>query len=78
MDSKFQSELDVLDTDDVKQRTSLFSVLRKSAFIGPVSWFFVLLFYVICAQEKIIPKLPSQPSCPPIYYMNKLFIMNVN
>ena len=36
MDSKFQSELHVLDTDDVKQRTSLFSVLGKSAFIGPV------------------------------------------
>ena len=31
MDSKFQSKLRVLDTDDVKQKTSLFSVQGKSA-----------------------------------------------
>ena len=31
MDSKFQPKLRVLDTDDVKQKTSLFSVQRKSA-----------------------------------------------
>ena len=46
IDSKFQSKLRVLDTDDVKQKTSLFSVQGKYA------WYcfmvFVLLFYVIC------------------------------
>ena len=31
MDSKFQSKPRVLDTDDVKQKTSLFSVQGKSA-----------------------------------------------
>ena len=44
MDSKFHSKLRVLDTDDVKQETSLFSVQGKSA------WYcfkaVVLLFYI--------------------------------
>ena len=49
MDSKFHSKLCVLDTNDVKQKTSLFSVQGKSA------WYcfkaVVLLFsYVICAR----------------------------
>ena len=48
MDSKFHSKLRVLDTDDVKQKTSLFSVQGKSA------WYcfkaVVLLFHVICVQ----------------------------
>ena len=47
MDSKFQSKLRVLDTNDVKQKTSLFSVQEKSSWYD-FSWFFVLLFYVIC------------------------------
>ena len=43
MDSKSQSKLGVLDIDDVKQKTSLFSVQGKSAcFRG----FFVLFFYM--------------------------------
>ena len=48
MDSKFHSKLCVLDTNDVKQKTSLFSVQGKSA------WYcfkaVVLLFYVICVR----------------------------
>ena len=43
MDSKFQSKLRVLDTDDVKQKTSLFSVQEN--LLGMFSWF-VLLFYM--------------------------------
>ena len=47
MDSKFQSKLRVLDTDDVKQKTSLFSVQGKSA------WYVFMFFcsfvvYLIC------------------------------
>ena len=48
MDSRFQSKLCVLDTDDVKEKTSLFSVKGKSVwycFMG-----FVLLFYIICVR----------------------------
>ena len=52
MYSKFHSKLLVLDTDDVKQKTSLFSVQGKSA------WYclkvVVLLFYVICVQYPSI------------------------
>ena len=48
IDCKFHSRLRVLDTDDVKQKTSLFSVQGKS------SWYcfkaVVLLFYVICVR----------------------------
>ena len=47
MDSKFQSKLRVLDTDDVKQKTSLFSVQGKPAwYVFMVFCSFVL--YVIC------------------------------
>ena len=42
MDSKFQSKLRVLDTDDVKQKTSLFSVQGKSAWYVFMVCFFVL------------------------------------
>ena len=46
--SKFQSKLCVPDTDDVKQKTSLFSVQGKSAwYVFMVLCSFVL--YVICA-----------------------------
>ena len=41
MDSKFQSKLRVLDTDDVKQKTSLFFVQGKSAWY---QWFFFFCF----------------------------------
>ena len=53
MDSKFESELRALDTDDVKQRTSLFSVQGKSAFIGPVSCFlFFCSIRHLCAGKN--------------------------
>ena len=52
MYSKFHSKLRVLGTDDVKQKTSLFSVQGKSA------WYclkaVVLLFYVICVRYPSI------------------------
>ena len=55
MDSKFQSKLQVLDTDHIKQKTSLFSVQGKSA------WYcfmvVVLLFYVI-SVHKINARTP--------------------
>ena len=44
MDSKFQSKLHVLDTDDVKQKTSLFSVQGKSAWYV----FMVICSFVLC------------------------------
>ena len=56
LDSKFQSRLRVLDTEDVKKKTSLFFVQGKSA------WYcfkgFVLLFYVIY-QSGIQNKCPK-------------------
>ena len=76
MDSKFQSKLRVLDTDDVKQKTSLFSVQGKSAwYVFMVFCSFVLLSSVSVTQNKTIKKLPSKPSCPPIKYMT--FLVNV-
>ena len=82
MNSKFQSELRGLDTDYVKQRTSLFSVLGKSAFIGPVSCF--LFFCFIC--HLCAGKNNPQTSITDItailqstYLLHQfLFIMNVN
>ena len=75
MDSKFHSKLRVLDTDDVKQKTSLFSVQGKSA------WYcfkaVALLFYVICVRyTKQMPKVPSEPSSPLIYSMNWLWMQS--
>ena len=52
MDSKFQSKPRVLDTDDVKQKTSLFSVQGKSAwYVFTAVCSFVL--YLTCAQTPI-------------------------
>ena len=49
MDSKFQSKLRVLDTDDVKQKTSLFSVQGKSAwYVFMVVCSFVLYVTCVC------------------------------
>ena len=71
MDSKFQSKLRVLDTDDVKQKTSLFSV--QGNLLGMFSWF-VLLFYmssvpVTHAQTPITANLPT--------YLIYEFLVNV-
>ena len=67
MDFKFRSKLSVLDTGDVKQKTSLFSVQGKSAWY--VSWFLFFCFMSSVSGTQM-PKLPSRPSSPPIYYMN--------
>ena len=53
MDSKFQSKLCVLDTDDVKRKTSLFSVQGKSV------WYCFMVFcsfvlHHLCPVHKII------------------------
>ena len=61
MDSKLQSKLRVLDTDDVKQKTSLFSVQGKSGlYVFMVFWFFVL--YVI--------KCPHSHHSHPVHLFN--------
>ena len=58
MDSKFQSKPRVLDTDDVKQKTSLFSVQGKSAwYVFMAVCSFVL--YLTCAQTPITAILSS-------------------
>ena len=59
MDSKFQSKLRVLDTDHVKQKTSLFSVQGKSAWYVFMVCSFVL--YVICACYTCPNSHHSQP-----------------
>ena len=59
MDSKFQSKLRVLDTADVKQKTSLFSVQGKSAWYVFMVCSFVL--YVICACYTCPNSHHSQP-----------------
>ena len=59
MDSKFQSKLRVLDTDVVKQKTSLFSVQGKSAWYVFMVCSFVL--YVICACYTCPNSHHSQP-----------------
>ena len=52
MDYKFQLKLCVLETDDVKQKTSLFSVQGKSAwYVFMVSCSFVLRH--LCLVHKI-------------------------
>ena len=55
IDSKFQSKLRVLDTDDVKQKTSLFSVQGKSA------WFCFMVFcsFVLC-HLCLVHKIDAQ------------------
>ena len=54
-DSKFQSKLRVLDTDDVKQKTSLFSVQGKSA------WFCFMVFLFFCFMSSVSG---TQNRCP--------------
>ena len=59
MDSKFQSKLRVLETDNVKQKTSLFSVQGKSAWYVFMVCSFVLC--VICACYTCPNSHHSQP-----------------
>ena len=75
INSKFQSKLRILDTDDVKQKTSLFSFQGKS----PWYCFMVFCSFVLCIwvwYTKGMPKLPSQPSRAPIYYMNLSWMLS--
>ena len=64
-ESKSQSKLRVLDTNDVKQKTFLFSVQGKSA------WYcfmlFVILFYVICVRYTKYIKCPNIHPSHPLY-----------
>ena len=68
LDSQLQSKLRVLDTDDLKQRCSLFSVQGKSACYCFMVYIFILC--LLCPVYKINAQTWSQPSSPPIYYMN--------
>ena len=74
MDSKFQSKLRVLDTDDVKQKTSLFSVQGKSA------WYVFLNFcsFVLC-HLCLVHKINAQTPITAILstYLIHEFILNV-
>ena len=65
--SKFQSKLRVLDTDDVKQKSSLFSVQGKSAWFA--SWFFVLLFYMSSVSV-------AQNKCPNSHHSHPVHLFN--
>ena len=56
--SKLRSKLRVLDTDDVKQKTSLFSVHGKIYLVLFHAFCSFVLEYVICVRyKKYIPKL---------------------
>ena len=74
MDAKFQSKLRVLDTDDVKQKTSLFSVQGKSA------WYVFLIFcsFVLC-HLCLVHKINAQTPITAILSTNLIheFIVNV-
>ena len=73
MDSKFQSKLRVLDTDDVKQKTSLFSVQGKSA------WYVFMIFcsFVLC-HLCLVHKINAQTPITAILSTNLIheFIVN--
>ena len=66
MDSKFQSKLRVLDTDDVKQKTSLFSVQGKSA------WY---VFMVFCSFVYVIWP-GTQNKCPNSHHSHPVHLFN--
>ena len=54
---KFQSKLRVLDTDDVKQKTSFFSV--RDNLLAMFSWFFFVCFMChLCLLHKINAQTP--------------------
>ena len=74
MNSKFQSKLRVLDTDDVKEKTSLFSVQGKSAWYC----FMVLCSFVschLCPVRKINAQTPTTAILST--YLLHQFIVNV-
>ena len=73
MDSKFQSKLRVLETDNVKQKTSLFSVQGKSA------WYVFMFFcsFVLC-HLCLVHKINAHTSITAILstYLIHEFIVN--
>ena len=75
MDSKFQSKLCVLDTDDVRQKSSLFSVQGKSA------WYVLMVFCFFCfiCHLCLIQKINAQTPITAILstYLIHEFIVNV-
>ena len=74
MDSQFQSKLRVLDTDDVKRKPSLFSVLGKSAgYVFMVTCSFVLCH--LCLVHKINAQTPITAILST--YLIIEFLMNV-
>ena len=74
MDYKFQSKLRALETDDVKQKTSLFFVEGKSA------WYVVMVFcsFVLC-HLCLVHKINAQTPITAILstYLIHEFIVNV-
>ena len=66
IDSKFQSKLRVLDTDDVKQKTSLFSVQGKSA------WY---VFMIFCSFVYVIWP-GTQNKCPNSHHSHPVHLFN--
>ena len=67
MDSKFQSKLRVLDTDDVKQKTSLFSVQGKYAwYVFMIFWSFVLCHLCLVHENKC----PNSHHSHPVHQFN--------
>ena len=58
MDSKFQSKLRVLDTDDVKQNTSLFSLQGKSAWYVFMFFLFFCFICHLCPLHKLNAQTP--------------------
>ena len=64
---KFQSKLRVLDTDDVKQKTSFFSV--RDNLLAMFSWFFVFLFYVSSVSV-------TQNKCPNSHHSHPVHLFN--
>ena len=73
MDSKFQSKLRVLETDDVKWKTSLFSVQGKSA------WYVFMVFVLLFCHLSLLHKINAQTPITAILstYLIHEFLVNV-
>ena len=67
MDSKSQSKLRVLDTDDVKKKTSLSSVQGKSA------WY---VFMVLCSFVYMSSVLHKNNKCPNSHHSHPVHLFN--
>ena len=65
--SKFQSKLHVLDTDDVKQKTSLFSIQGTSA------WYVFMVFLFFCFMSSVSG---TQNNCPNSHHSHPVHLFN--